>query len=520
MTRPATEPRESVVHLLDEAARTAPDRLALVCGPDRLSYAEVAGAVTALAADLVARGIGGGHRVAMLMGNSADAAVAMFAVQSAGAQVVPLNPAYTTAELRPILADAAPSLIIHDADRAGLVRTAAPHVARRPVGPGSRLIGAQKAEGGLTLPPSDALSTLQYTGGTTGRAKGVNLTHKAVAINVAQRQVLVPALDGEAVLAVTPLFHVYATAMGLYLSAAVRGTLHLAQKFAPGPLLQTIARERIGFLSASPTAFLGFMRDECFASTDFSALRVASSGSAALPVKTLKRWEEVTGCPICEGYGQTEAGPVLTYNAIDGPRQPGTVGRAVPGTVVEIVDLDTGTRQCPPGEPGEIRARGPQIMSGYRNAPEQTAKTLRDGWLYTGDIGTLCEDGVLSIVDRKKELVISAGYNIYPREVEEVLFAHPGVADAAVIGIPDAYRGEALLAAVVPSDPGLDELSLRDAVAQHLTKYKWPREYRFLEALPKTAIGKTDKVSLRMKLASEAHEDGSRGSDTAKEETN
>jgi long-chain acyl-CoA synthetase len=245
---------------------------------------------------------------------------------------------------------------------------------------------------------------------------------------------------------------------------------------------------------------MGLMRHAAFATADLSSLRVCSSGSAALPEDVLRRWEAVTGCPVCEGYGQTEAGPVLTYNPLVGLRKPGTVGHAVPQTEVQIVDPETGTRLLPPGEPGEIRARGPQIMAGYRNRPAETAEALRDGWLYTGDIGTLDADGYLTIRDRKKDMVVTAGYNVYPREIEEALFALPGVADAAVVGVPDDYRGEALAALVVRADPALTGEAVMAHLGDRLTRYKWPREVRFLDALPKTAVAKTDKAALRRLL--------------------
>ena len=498
MTLPHEHP--TVVHMLAAAAAKAPGRPAVTCGADMLTYAELAACAAAFARELKEAGVGPGARVATLMANSADAAVAPFAVHAAGAQVAPLNPAYTAAELASILADADPAAIVHDAALGALVAEVAPAGAFRvAVGPGARRLVDPPAGPAPPLVPPDpaSLACLQYTGGTTGRAKGVELTHAAVAINVAQREALLPTLDGERVLAVTPLFHVYAAAMGLHLAAAARGTLHLLPRFDAGEALTLIARERIGVLSASPTAFLALMVHADFGSTDFASLRVASSGSAALPEETLRRWEAETGCPICEGYGQTEAGPVLAYNPAEGRRVAGTVGFALPRTEIGIVDLEAGACPLPAGEPGEIRARGPQIMRGYRNRPEETARALRGGWLHTGDIGAMDAEGRLSILGRTREMVVTAGYNVFPREVEEALFAHPGVEDAAVVGVPDERRGEALVAFVAASDPAPGEEALREHLAGRLAKYKWPREVRFLPALPKTPVGKTDKVRLR-----------------------
>jgi long-chain acyl-CoA synthetase len=495
---------ETVVHALADAARLRPDAVALVCGDESLDYLSYAACVAGLAHELGPAGATGA-RVALLMGNSIDLAIATFAVQAAGYQVVPLNPAYTPFELAPILENAAPVALIHDEDcLAALVAVARDRGVRRciPVGPGSRLTrwrDRPELVDTLPLPPADRMSTLQYTGGTTGRSKGVDLTHHAVSINVSQREALLPTEpDAERVLAVTPLFHVYAVSMGLYLAVYCRGELVIMPRYRPDRVLDAIERHRITLFSGSPTIFIGLLGHERFPDTDLRSLRLCFSGSAALPVETLRRWEAATGCVVCEGYGQSEAGPVLTYNPRHGVRKIGSVGVALPRTEVEIVDVDTGTVVMAPGELGEIRARGPQIMRGYRGLPDETAAALRAGWLYTGDIGVLDEDGYLSIRDRKKDMAIVGGFNVYPREVEEALHAHPSVVEAAVVGVPDDYRGEVLVGFVVCGPGAGDAAGLLEHLAQRLVKYKIPRDLRLVEALPKTVVGKTDKARLRV----------------------
>jgi long-chain acyl-CoA synthetase len=349
------------------------------------------------------------------------------------------------------------------------------------------------------------LSTLQYTGGTTGRSKGVDLVHAAVAINVSQREALVSTTaDDERVLVVTPLFHVYAVAMGLYLAAYARGTLVVLPRYQPEAVLGTIPRERITLLAASPTVLTGLMACEAFARADLSSLRLVTSGASALPEATLARWEAATGCPIVEGYGQSEAGPVLAYNPRHGVRKVGTVGLALPRTEIEIVDVDSGRLPQPIGTEGEIRVRGPQLMRGYRARPQETGEAMRDGWLYTGDIGAFDADGYLRICGRRKEMAIVAGYNVYPREVEEALCGHPQIREAAVIGVPDAYRGEALVAHVVGA-PGAvpDPEALLAWLGERLVRYKVPKAIVVVEALPRTGVGKVDKVALRMHAARE-----------------
>lgn len=503
----------SVVHLLADAALRAPRREALVCDDERIDYERYLAAVAGFAHDLQALGAAG-ERVATLIGNSIDGCVAAFAGLAAGAQLAPLNALLTPHELEPILADALPRVfVVHSA-----LAAAAVPVARRlgiahciVVGEGARRLadGATEAarahgSGRTALPPlphPDAPALLQYTGGTTGRAKGVELTHRALAVNVAQREALLPTREGDRVLCMMPLAHAYGMAMGLLLAVRAASTLVILPRYQPDAVLDIVPRERIGVFLGSPTIFTGLLAQARCAGTDWRSVHTCYSGAAALAAATLERWRSVSGAPVLEGYGMTEAGPVLAFNPAGGPVKPGTVGVPVPGTEIEIVDVETGTRVLERGASGEIRARGPQLMRGYRQRPDETAQALRDGWLYTGDIGLIDEDGWLAIRDRKKDMAIVGGYNVYPREVEEVLFAHPDVADAAVIGVPDAYRGEALCACVVPrAGASGDAAALRSFCAERLSRYKVPAEVRFMAALPKTAANKTDKTALRRSL--------------------
>lgn len=503
------EIHESVIHILARAAHEMPDRPAIICGDEKLSYAAYASCIAALADELRGLGASGG-RVCLLMSNSPDIAIATFAAQAALAQVAPLNPGYTTHELAPILRDADPCVLIHDSDIEPVARELAdavgiPH--RISVGAGARRLTHAPAHGGvLHLPSADSLSTLQYTGGTTGRPKGVDLSHRAVAFNVAQREALLPTAWGnERILAITPMYHVYAVSMGLYLAANCAGTLVIMPRYKPEAVLEAITRHRITLLSGSPTIYTGLMEHEAFKSADLSSLRLCFSGTAALSEEVLRRWEAATGCPICEGYGQSEAGPVLTFNPRHGRRKTGSVGIAVPETEIEIVDTDAGTRVLPAGDVGEIRARGPQIMRGYRHLAAETRDALRNGWLYTGDLGTLDEEGYLFIRDRKKDMVIVSGYNVYPREVEEALYAHAAVMEAAVVGRPDVYRGECLVAYVVlRAGTEASSDSLRAHLTTRLAKYKIPGDIRLVSELPRTPVGKIDKKQLRIAREGEA----------------
>jgi long-chain acyl-CoA synthetase len=446
--------------MLAAAARARPDAEALVCGDRRLTYRQYYEAVNGFAAELASRGAGlAGERVATVLGNSIEACVAMFGALASGAQLVPINPLYTQREVDEIVADAQPAKVI------------------------SSLFDLRFSSIPL-FPKSEHLALLQYTGGTTGKSKGVNLTHRAIATNVAQREALLPTkMDSERILCAMPLFHSYGMAMGLFLAANCRGTLVIMERYRPDALLKIVQEERITLFPGSPTIFAGLLGHPDFGRTDWSSVHTCYSGSAALPEETLRRWEQAVGAPVYEGYGQTEAGPVLTFNAVDKIRKAGSVGLPVPDTEIRIVE-------------GEVVARGPQIMQGYRNRPQETAEALRDGWLHTGDMGELDDDGYLYIRGRKKDMVIVGGYNVYPREVEEVLNAHPAVDEAAVVGGPDAYRGECLHAYVRLRQEARIE-DLLSYCAGRLAKYKVPATLEVLDALPKTSVGKLDKLPLK-----------------------
>jgi len=498
---------ETVVHMLVDAAARAPAAEALACEDRRLSYRGYLACVAGFARELERLGARGG-RVALVLGNSIESAVATFAVHAAGAQLVPLNPMYTARELRQILEDAQPAVVLHEAANADVVAPLARALGIRAalaLGIDARRLDTWRDDTvDLPPPPSPAaVATLQYTGGTTGRPKGVELTHRAIAVNVAQREGLLPTEpDRERLLCAMPLFHVYAVSMALHLAAYCRGALVIVPRYHPERVLDTLAREAITLFPGSPTIFTGLMGHAQFGATDFSRLRLCYSGSAALPEETLRRWEAAVGCPVYEGYGQTEAGPVLSFNPVGRPSKPGSVGIPVPRTEIEIVDSGDGRRVLGIGEQGEIRARGPQIMAGYRNLPRETAETLRDGWLYTGDIGELDADGWLYIRDRKKDMAIVGGYNVYPREIDEVLHLHADVLEAASVGVPDAYRGEIIKAFVVARpgaapEPTILAAALRDHCARNLAKYKVPAAIEIVASIPKTTVGKIDRQALR-----------------------
>ncbi len=499
----------TVVHMLTDAAKRWPDREALVCGADRLNYSQYFTAVSGFACEL--RELGAtGKRVALLMGNSVDICIAMFAIHAAGGQAVPLNPLYTAAELQPILSDAQAHVLLHDAQTAQTVAAVTrnldlPHIIELGSATGRRL--TDSTGGGLPgpLPKAEDLATLQYTGGTTGISKGVNLSHRNIAVNISQREALLPTpTHGERILCILPLFHIYGVAMCLHNAVYAGATLVILPRYSPDATFALLADERISILAGSPTVFTGLMADAQFSTLEFPDLSLSYSGAAPLPAALLKKWEDATGAPVLEGYGQSESGPVISFNPLAGTRKAGSVGLVLPETQMEIVDATDGVRVLGSGQPGEIRIRGPQVMSGYRNRVEETAQALRDGWLYTGDIGERDDDGYLYIRDRKKDMILVSGYNVYPREIEEVLHRHPAVTEAAVISVPDEYRGETVCAYVVqaPGHP-VDAALLDGYCREYLAPYKVPRRYEFVDILPKTGVGKIDKLALRRMQAND-----------------
>lgn len=494
----------TVVHMLAAAASVSPLREALACGAERLTYEEYARCVASFAAELRAAGVQGG-RVVVALGNSVDICIALLAVQAAGAQVAPINPLYTASEIAPLLEDIDPVVIVHDANLTAMIESASKRtgVRRRiSVDPGDQSLTRWRAMPSSIepdmLPRPESLALLLYTGGTTGTPKGVDLTHSACAHGVAQMNSLVPTrVEAERLLCATPLCHIYAIAVGMNNMLYCRGTLVILPRFTADAVLDALEAQSITMFAGGPTMFVGLLSHERLAQRHFPHLRCSYSGASALPEETLRRWESATGAPVLEGYGQTESGGGIIFNPLYGVHKPGSVGIPMAGVEIQIVDLASGDTVLPAGETGEVRIRGPQLMAGYRGRPEDTAAVLRNGWLYTTDIGHLDADGYLYISDRKKDMVIVSGFNVYPRAVEEVLYRHPDVLEAAVVGEPDEYQGEALKAFVVQRlGSAIDADAIIQHCRAHLAPYKVPRRIVFINALPKTAVGKIDKRRL------------------------
>lgn len=351
----------------------------------------------------------------------------------------------------------------------------------------------------VEIDPKEDLALLQYTGGTTGKPKGVMLTHYNLVSNVQMCTAWLHKLEKnqEVVLGVLPFFHVYGMTTVMNLSVMYGSKMILMPKFDAEEVLKTIQKLKPTLFPGAPTIYIGLLNHPNLEKYDLSSIEACISGSASLPVDVQQRFEKITGGRLVEGYGLTETSPVTHANFIWGKRVHGSIGVPWPDTEAKIVKEGT-TEELPIGEIGEIAVRGPQVMKGYWNREEDTKKVLKeDGWLLTGDMGRMDEEGYFYVEDRKSDMIIAGGFNIYPREVEEVLFEHTGIQEAAVIGVPDAYRGETVKAVIVPKKgEKLDEKQLNRYCRKNLAPYKVPRIYEFREELPKTIVGKVLKRQL------------------------
>ena len=535
----------SLVALLEEAWHRHAQRDAAICMGRRLRFREVDELSHALAAWLQAQGLAKGDRVALMMPNLPQYMVAIGAVLRAGCVVVNVNPLYTPRELAHQLKDSGARAIIvlenfaHTLEEAidgtevrhvvlasmgdmlgfwkgQLVNFAVRHLKkmvpeyRLPLGEGRSVTrfnmaiaeGTRLALKKVDVGPDD-VAFLQYTGGTTGVSKGATLLHRNVVANILQSEAwfspVLARLGDRPLTAVCalPLYHIFALTV-CYMFGARMGMTNLLipnPRDIPG-LIATLAQHRVNMFPAVNTLFNALANEPDFARLDFSELVVSNGGGMAVQKATAEKWLKLTGCPIVEGYGLSETSPVATSNRLDSTEFSGTIGMPVPSTEIAIRD-DEG-RDLPFGEPGEICIRGPQVMAGYWKRPDETALAMYpDGFFRSGDIGVMDERGQVRIVDRKKDMILVSGFNVYPTEIEQVVNLHPGVMECAAIGIPDARSGEAVKLFVVKKDPTLKEEDVAAWCRDNFTAYKRPKVIEFREELPKSNVGKVLRRELR-----------------------
>jgi long-chain acyl-CoA synthetase len=541
-------PSVPLTHLLEESVRRYPNRPAIklvlrhsggMLARGGLTYRELQGEVNRFAAGLVALGVRPGDRVGLMLPNVPQFVIAFYGALRAGAIVVPTNPTYTPRELERQFADAGIETLVLLSPYMARIQPIRERLAIRrlivadlpeylPDGECESVAAALRSEGQVadvpdapdvlwfrawldsqrdlpgTAPTPQDIALFQYTGGTTGVPRAAMLTHANLVANTLQFRSWLPGLHEaeERVAGALPFFHIYGLTVALNL--AVRLAAELIVLPVPRPVehvLQVLETERATVFPGVPTTYISIIHHPNVARYDLRAIKACISGAAPLPMDVQLRFEEITGGKLVEGYGLTEAAPVTHCNPLGGRRKTGSIGLPLPDVDARIVDPET-LAAAPPGQDGELWVRGPNVMSGYRNAPEETAHTLTpDGWLRTGDLARMDTEGYFYIVDRLKDIIIVSGLNVVPREVEEVLFEHPAVADAMVAGVPDRYRGEAVKAFVVlRPDRQVSEADLLGFCAERLAPFKVPRSVAFRTDLPKTTVGKP----LRRVLVEEA----------------
>jgi acyl-CoA synthetase (AMP-forming)/AMP-acid ligase II len=477
--------------LPDVRTEQSPDSPCIADDRTALSNAEFLRAVRAAAAVLRGHGIERGDVVAVMLPNRVELVVTLFAAWRLGAAVTPVNPALTAGEVRHQLSDSAAKVLV-TLDGAAL---------------DERVVAVSVTELGGTAvldtgePDSDpsALALLIYTSGTTGKPKGVMLDHANLdaMCRMSSDALKVDAHDHS--LLVLPLFHVNGIVVSVLTPLLAGGRTTIAGRFVPDHFLAAVERVRPTYFSAVPTIYALLTALPEDVRPDMSSLRVAICGAAPMPAELIGRFESRFGVPLVEGYGLSEGTCASTVNPLDGVRKPGTVGLPFPGQQIAILGPDG--ERVTDGSAGEVLVHGPNVMRGYLGRPEETARTVVDGWLHTGDIGRIDEDGYLVLVDRVKDMIIRGGENIYPKEIENVLYGHPDVLEAAVVGQSHPTLGEVPVAYVaLRSDGGATADELLEHCRGRLSKYKWPTEVTLLGSLPKNAVGKIDKPTLRAAL--------------------
>jgi len=538
----------SLVTLLEESFAKYRDRKAFICMDKAITYGELDSMSRDFAAYLQGTGLKFGDRVALMMPNVLQYPVATAGVLRAGMTVVNVNPLYTPRELEHQLNDSGAEAIVilenfattlekvvkntrvkhiilaNMGDMLGFPKGAIVNLVVRKVKkmvPAYSLPQAVQFKAAIAAGNGKTLNTrkitpddvafLQYTGGTTGVSKGATLLHRNIVANVLQNDAwLQPALSKEPkvdqlfIVTALPLYHIFALTACFLLAMRCGGVCLLIPNPRDIPnLVKELSKYKVNKFPAVNTLYNALLNHPDFGKIDFSMLKASNGGGMAVQRAVAERWLKATGCPIIEGYGLSETSPVLTCNRGDNHEFTGTIGLPLPSTEISIRDDDG--NELPLGQAGEICARGPQVMAGYWQRPDETAQVMtKDGFFRTGDIGVMDDKGMVKIVDRKKDMVLVSGFNVYPNEVEDVIAMHPGVLECAVIGVPDTASGEAVKAFVVRRDPALTEQELMKFVAEQLTNYKRPKIIEFRDELPKTPVGKILRRALRDEVVKKA----------------
>ncbi|WP_433748739.1 fatty acid--CoA ligase family protein [Falsibacillus pallidus] len=481
------------------------------------SYGELDGAVTKFASGLESLGVTKGDHIALLLGNSPHFIIAFYGAMRLGATVIPINPIYTQDEIGYILNNGDVKAVVAldlMVPLVGKVEGLLPKVENYIICPTKQDSAIEEAvaahpkmksfsevleTGSISFKgpelDEDDVAVILYTSGTTGRPKGAMLTHKNLYSNARDTGSYLKMNEDDRVITTLPMFHVFCMTVVLNAPLISGATLLITPKFSPADIFRITEKYQATVFAGVPTMYNFLYQFPEADPSSLKTLRLCISGGASLPVALLKNFEQKFKVVISEGYGLSEASPVTCFNPLDRPRKPGSIGTSIMNIKNKVVN-ELG-EEVPVGEVGELVVQGPNVMKGYYKMPEETEAALRDGWLYTGDLAKMDEEGYFYIVDRKKDMVIVGGFNVYPREVEEVLYGHPDIVEAAVIGVPDPNQGEAVKCFVVSTNKDLTEEQVADYCRQHLAKYKLPSSIEFIDELPKNTTGKILRRALK-----------------------
>ena len=528
-------PEGPLFAILDEAVERFPDNESMDFLGKRYSYAELGNAVARAAAGFRALGVGKGVKVGLFLPNCPQFVIAFFGILKAGGTVVNYSLLYSEDQLAYQIEDSETDIMVTLSLEAlypkmtallkrsrvsklvvGTLQAALPfpknvlfpllrrnEIARVPHDAEhiafSKLLDNDGKGTPPEIDPRTDIAVLQYTGGTTGVSKGAMLTHANLYANTHQARMWTPDLEPgrERMMGVLPFFHVFAMTAVMNLTIALGGSIVMRPRFELDPVLEDVTRKKPTLFPGVPTMYTAIINHPKLEKFDLTSIKVCLSGGAPLPVEIKRRFETLSGCKLVEGYGLTETSPLATANPFDGLNKEGSIGLPVPGTSIAIVDKEDPHKLLPQGEDGEICVSGPQVMKGYWRRDEETAATIVDGRLLTGDVGHIDADGYVFIIDRKKDLMLVSGFNVFPRKVEEGIYRHPAVEEVTVIGVPDDYTGEAVKAFVKLKDgAALDAGELKDFLTDKLGRHELPKHIEFRNELPKTMIGKLSKKEL------------------------
>jgi long-chain acyl-CoA synthetase len=517
---------------LADAAEKVPDRTAVIFFNFKLSYSELKKRADSFAGFLSSIGVKEGDRVAIDLPNCPQYLISFFGINKMGAVVVQISPTYFEVEINHIVEDSKPKVLIVFDDlipRLDSTRKKFPEMVivvtriedylRFPLNFLYNLQRRVKKEL-VRIPPDlkrfdehihhlgegkdaggrDSLGVLQYTGGTTGVPKGAMLTNGNLVCNTTQSVAVNPGYEygKDTMLSVIPFFHVFGMTVAMNFPIKIGATIVLQPKPDVDGMMKLIKKYKPMFFPGVPTLYIIILAHKDVGKVNMKSIKYCLSGSAPLPVEVIEKWKSVTGGHLVEGYGLSEASPVTHVNPLFGKIKAGSIGIPLPSTFAKIVDIETGTKEMPIGVEGELIVKGPQVMKGYYNNEEETKSTLRDGWLYTGDIAKMDEEGYFYIVDRKKDVIIVGGFNVYPREIEEILYQNPKVKEAAAIGVKEEVHGEVVKAFVVLKDgETATEQEIKDFFVGKIAKFKIPRSVEFRKELPKTMVGKVLRRELK-----------------------